>query len=118
MNEVLRSNLNIYKDERLKTDISPVEALSNEWSNQMSASYLSPNDQIDDTTKSILTDSIKNLSKFTLKSKEVVDHSTNEEVLKIKRIFEATRRINRFKKPKCRHTGCFQINRTYLSGVR
>ena len=79
LNEDLRFNLNIYKDENINKQISPSSAENNQWSSQMKFSYLRPETQIDNTCRVICTEAIGSLGSFyNIKDKELVSNETKE----------------------------------------
>ncbi len=79
LNEELRFNLNIYKDEKINTKISASDAENNNWSSQMKFTYLRPETQVDDTCRIICNEAIGALGHFyKIKDKELVSNEIRE----------------------------------------
>ena len=86
LNDDLRYNLNLFKEEKLNTNISPSEAESNQWSSQMKFSYLKPSTQVDDTCRLICIEAIAALGRhYKIKENQLIDSETKNEALDLMR---------------------------------
>jgi len=86
LNDDLRYNLNLFKDEKLNTNITPAEAENNKWSSQISFSYLKPSTQVDDTCRLICIDAIAALERhYKIKENLLIDNETKDEALDLMR---------------------------------
>ncbi len=86
LNDDLRFNLNLFKEEKLNTNISPSEAENNQWSNQMKFSYLKPSTQVDDTCRLICIEAIAALGRhYKIKENQLIDSETKDEALDLMR---------------------------------
>ena len=86
LNDDLRYNLNLFKDEKLNTEITPAEAENNKWSNQILFSYLKPSTQLDNTCRLICIDAIAALERhYKIKENLLIDNETKDEALDLMR---------------------------------
>ncbi len=86
LNDDLRYNLNLFKEEKLNTNISPSEAENNQWSSQIKFSYLKPSTQIDDTCRIICNEAIASLGRhYKIKENQLADSQSRNEVLDLMR---------------------------------
>ncbi len=86
LNDDLRYNLNLFKEEKLNTNITPSEAENNKWSNQMRFSYLKPSTQVDDTCRLICNEAIGALGRhYKIKENLLIDNETKDEAFDLMR---------------------------------
>ena len=78
--------MNLFKEEKLNTNITPSEAENNKWSNQMRFSYLKPSTQVDDTCRIICNEAIGALGRhYKIKENLLIDNETKDEAFDLMR---------------------------------